>query len=336
MELISSVGIFVSNLRWRSFHFLNPSNPTSKETFDFKTSKPAPGVDELKQFEDELYDLVKNVKFKHHVNSDLQNTMKHDMSEMNNNSEMYVAADKTTNFYKLAPEKYKELLEKSITKDYKKTSDDTVKKVDTKDKQIAEKLELDDRIYSLSRRESFITLKDHKGNFENNPTCRLLNPAKSELGKVSQKILARIVSQLRTKTKLNSWKNTHSVIDWFKNLNNKNTLAFIMFDICEFYPSITEEILKKALTYAKKHTNITKQEIDIILQTKSGLLFNGKQAWNKKGNKAFDVTMGSWDGAEVCDLIGLYLLSQLSDMNLEIGLHRDDALAVTDARPRQN
>ena len=108
-----------------------------------------------------------------------------------------------------------------------------------------------------------------------------------------------------------------------------------MFDICEFYPSITEEILKKALTYAKKHTNITKQEIDIILQTKSGLLFNGKQAWNKKGNKAFDVTMGSWDGAEVCDLIGLYLLSQLSDMNLEIGLYRDDALAVTDARPRQ-
>ena len=60
--------------------------------------------------------------------------------------------------------------------------------------------------------------------------------------------------------------------------------------------------------------NNTKQEIDIILQTKSGLLFNGKQAWNKKGNKAFDVTMGSWDGAEVCDLIGLYLLSQLSDM----------------------
>ena len=84
-----------------------------------------------------------------------------------------------------------------------------------------------------------------------------------------------------------------------------------------------------------KNTNITKQEIDIILQTKSGLLFNGKQAWNKKGNKAFDVTMGSWDGAEVCDLIGLYLLSQLSDMNLEIGLYRDDALAVTDARPRQ-
>ena len=100
-----------------------------------------------------------------------------------------------------------------------------------------------------------------------------------------------------------------------------------MFDICEFYPNITEEILRKALSYAKKHTNITQQEIYIILSSKSGLLFNGKQAWNKKGNTAFDVTMGSCDGAEVCDLIGLYLLSQLSDMNLEIGLYRDDALA---------
>ena len=224
---------------------------------------------------------------------------------------------------------------KNITKDYKKTADNTVKMVDTKDKQTAEKLELDDRIYSLSRREAFITLKDHKSNFENNPTCRLLNPAKSKLGKVSQKILARVVAQLRTKTKLNSWKNTHSVIDWFKNLKDKNTLSFIMFDICEFYPNITEEILRKALIYAKKHTNITQQEIDIILSTKSGLLFNGKQAWNKKGNTAFDVTMGSWDGAEVCDLIGLYLLSQLSDMNLEISLYRDDALAETASRPRQ-
>ena len=108
-----------------------------------------------------------------------------------------------------------------------------------------------------------------------------------------------------------------------------------MFDICEFYPSITEEILVKALNYAKKYINITKEEMEIILQTKSGLLFSSNQAWTKKGNKAFDVTMGSWDGAEVCDLIGLFLLSQLSDLNLNIGLYRDDSLAVSAARPRQ-
>ena len=66
-ELISSVGIFVANLRWRSFHFLNPSNSDRKETFGFKTTEPAPGVAELKDFENDMYDLVKNVKFKQNV-----------------------------------------------------------------------------------------------------------------------------------------------------------------------------------------------------------------------------------------------------------------------------
>ena len=32
--------------------------------------------------------------------------------------------------------------------------------------------------------EGFISLKDHKENFENNPKCRLLNPAKSDSGKL--------------------------------------------------------------------------------------------------------------------------------------------------------
>ena len=31
---------------------------------------------------------------------------------------------------------------------------------------------------------AFITLKDYKENFNINPKCRLINPAKSELGKM--------------------------------------------------------------------------------------------------------------------------------------------------------
>ena len=45
--------------------------------------------------------------------------------------------------------------------------------------------------------------------------------------------------------------------------------------------------------------------------------------------------MGSWDGAELCELIGLFLLSQISHLNLIVGLYRDDGLAVTDLKPRQ-
>ena len=86
----------------------------------------------------------------------------------------------------------------------------------------------------LYKCESFITIKDHKDNFENNTKCRLINPAKSELGKVSKKIVARIVTSLKVKRKLNLWKNTDSFLKWFKDLENKNKLSFKQFNICEF------------------------------------------------------------------------------------------------------
>ena len=52
------------------------------------------------------------------------------------------------------------------------------------------------------------------------------------------------------------------------------------------------------------------------------------QPWVKDGNKSIDVTIGSWDVAECADLVGLYILSQLSDLNLNIGLYRDDGLGA--------
>ena len=38
----------------------------------------------------------------------------------------------------------------------------------------------------MKKREAFISLKDHKENFENNPKCRLINPAKKRLRKNQQ------------------------------------------------------------------------------------------------------------------------------------------------------
>ena len=67
----------------------------------------------------------------------------------------------------------------------------------------------------------FITLKDHKPNFQNNTTVRLLNPAKNELGRISITILDKISVNLRNSVHLNQWKNTQEVIDWFKGIDNK-------------------------------------------------------------------------------------------------------------------
>ena len=61
------------------------------------------------------------------------------------------------------------------------------------------------------------------------------------------------------------------------------------------------------------------------------LLSNDKRHWQKKGDSLLDVTMGSYDSAETCGLVGSFLLSQLQEkFGNKIGLYRDDSLAITD------
>ena len=69
------------------------------------------------------------------------------------------------------------------------------------------------------------------------------------------------------------WKNSADILDWFKNLKNKKLSTFIQFDIIEFYPSITRELLPKSLEY----TDITDEEIEIILACRKSLLSNNRR-----------------------------------------------------------
>ena len=50
----------------------------------------------------------------------------------------------------------------------------------------------------------------------------------------------------------------------------------------------------------------------------------------KEGNPLFDVSMGSYSGAEVCELVRFYLLGKLTPLigTKNVGLYRDDGLAV--------
>ena len=107
-------------------------------------------------------------------------------------------------------------------------------------KHISKKLELDSRMECLAQITVFISLKDHKPNFQSFLPCRLLD-------KVNQ--------NLRNKLQSNQWKNSDNVIDWFKKIENKNNYVFIKFDIAEFYPSISETILRTAFTLQKTMLN---------------------------------------------------------------------------------
>ena len=44
--------------------------------------------------------------------------------------------------------------------------------------------------------------------------------------------------------------------------------------------------------------------------------------------------MGSYDDAETCELAGSFLLSQLQELNINIGLYKDDGLVISNTTPR--
>ena len=67
------------------------------------------------------------------------------------------------------------------------------------------------------------------------------------------------------------------------------------------------------------------------MQSRRTLLFNNKEPWLKKsGNEEFDVPMGCFDGAEVSELVGVYILHLLKTVMRKenVALHRDDGPGI--------
>ena len=183
----------------------------------------------------------------------------------------------------------------------------------------------------MQETEAYISIKDHKDDFPNKIPCRLINPTKSNIGKISKAILDTINKNGVRSTEINQWKNTLNVLDLYANYTDKNKASFVQFDIENFYPSITSDLLYSSIQFAKEVTTVSDNDIHIIMQSRKTLLFNEKKPWVKRcGDEDFDVPMGCYDGAEVCELVGSYLLKKVSNIvdKKSIGLYRDDGLAI--------
>ena len=152
-----------------------------------------------------------------------------------------------------------------------------------------------------AKRPAFITLKDQEGNYKTNQKCRLINHSKSEMSIVSKKYLENIISRLNSKLRYNQWRSTSAVIEWFKAIKNKVKCTFTKLDIAEFYSSISTELLDRSISFAKSLIDVEGYLINTIDHARKSLLFDDSGAWVKKdGKPLFDVTMGSFDSAEVC------------------------------------
>ena len=223
LELIHSVEKFVRNLRWRAYFYLNPQQKPQKETYDFKSLRAAPKIKELQKLEDAMYDLVRNIVFRRYSNV-FQRKLKESRLMIMNEPKVIVPADKSSNFYKVSKEDYDNLISKDIHKLYKKATEEEVKKIKTEHTAIVTDLEIDDRVFATAKSKARVTLKDHKEDFRNKPTTRLINPCKPEIGKISKKCLSRILEEVRDKTGLLQWKNSYDVIQWFKTSRIRKTV----------------------------------------------------------------------------------------------------------------
>ena len=81
--------------------------------------------------------------------------------------------------------------------------------------------------------------------------------------------------------RVNQWKNSASVIEWFKNIEDKKNYIFIKFDVREFFPSVAETILDKTLLFPKQYHNIS-SDTRLIKHYRKSLLFSSNEAWTKK------------------------------------------------------
>ena len=156
-----------------------------------------------------------------------------------------------------------------------------------------------------------------------------------EIGKIGKKILSKAIEKLKVRTGLKLWKNTESVLSWFNRLENKQDLKFIGFDIKDYYTSISEDLFKEALEWASSMVEFSDEEIEVIMESKRTLLYDGHHLWKKKGAGDFLIAMGSWDGAESTDIVGLFLLDKLRGLNVDVGLYRDDGLLVSRLTARE-
>ena len=59
--------------------------------------------------------------------------------------------------------------------------------------------------------------------------------------------------------------------------------------------------------------DINKHVFEVTFHARKSPLFHSNQPWIKRDSETFDVTMGAYDGADICELVGTFMLSLLSN-----------------------
>ena len=99
----------------------------------------------------------------------------------------------------------------------------------------------------------------------------------------------------------------------------------------EFCISKNRDTLTNAIQFAKLHTTVDDKDLCLIIHCqKSLLLCHNETSKNKSTESCFDVTMGSFDGVKISEIVTLYIQSNLENIihKTNFGLYWDDGLIL--------
>ena len=132
--------------------------------------------------------MVESIKFRSSQNK-FHKKLKEGLKLINSSKTIFLSADKTQNFYEIPKDDYEKIIHENVTKKYKKPNMSLPKRINREARKIARTFDVADRVDTMAKEECFITLKDHKEDYRTSSKYRLLNPTKSQLGKISKQIL---------------------------------------------------------------------------------------------------------------------------------------------------
>ena len=71
----------------------------------------------------------------------------------------------------------------------------------------------------------------------------------------------------------------------------------MQFDIKDFYPSIKEILLNKAIQFSKEHVIMATKDVEVIFLIRKSVLHTDIKPWVKKEGGSFDDIMAAYDAA---------------------------------------
>ena len=108
-------------------------------------------------------------------------------------------ADKTINLSRLTKEENDKSLQNAVTSKNKKIAKKIKDKIDEERKRILNHKDVVKRLHINGDSNCFIAMKDHQENFKHKPGVRLINPAKSQIGRITKVILDKIIVVIESK-----------------------------------------------------------------------------------------------------------------------------------------